>query len=77
MDQIERTKYYSVPVPSTDFVPAISIIEALTHNAEGLVSEKINSLGNISYHYNSRDLLYRMVQKVSPNTYSFTFTYNA
>ena len=47
------------------------------YNADGLVSEKINSLGNISYHYNNRDLLYRLVQKVSPNSYSFTYTYNA
>ena len=47
------------------------------YNADGLVSEKVNSLGNISYHYDSRDRLYRTVQKVSPNTYTLTYTYNA
>ncbi len=47
------------------------------YNADGLVSEKVNSLGNISYHYDSRDRLYRTVQKVSPNTYTFTYAYNA
>lgn len=47
------------------------------YNADGLVSKKTNSLGYITYQYNNRDLLYRLVEMVSSNTYTFTMTYNA
>jgi RHS repeat-associated protein len=47
------------------------------YNVEGQVSERINALGNVSYYYNNRELVWRMVQKVNATQYSFTYTYNA